>query len=64
MLEALVPRIPRGHGRATVFHKPQDYEAFLSLLADAKKRHRMKLLGFACCRIIFTLFSNPLIKPY
>lgn len=38
--------INRGNGRATVFHKPQDYEAFLSLLADAKKRHRMKLLGF------------------
>jgi putative transposase len=54
-----VPRIPRGqqagyayhvinrgNGRATVFHKPQDYEAFLSLLTEAKKRHRVKIFGF------------------
>jgi putative transposase len=54
-----MPRIPRGqqggyayhainrvNGRATVFHKPQDYEAFLTLLAEAKQRHRVKLFGF------------------
>jgi putative transposase len=29
-----------------VFHKPQDYEAFLTLLAEAKQRHRVKLFGF------------------
>jgi hypothetical protein len=45
-----VPRIPRGqqagnayhvinrgNGRATVFHKSQDYEAFLSLLKDVEE---------------------------
>ena len=38
--------INRGNGRATVFHKAQDYEAFLSLLSEAKQRHRVKLFGF------------------
>jgi putative transposase len=38
--------INRGNGRATVFHKPQDYEAFLTLLAEAKQRYRVKLFGF------------------
>jgi putative transposase len=38
--------INRGNGRATVFHKSQDYEAFLSLLSEAKKRHPVKLFGF------------------
>lgn len=36
----------RGNGRATVFHKSQDYEAFLSLLKDAKTRHPVKIFGF------------------
>jgi len=53
-----VPRIPRvqqggyayhvinrGNGQATVFHNAQDYEAFLFLLAEAKKRHRVKIFG-------------------
>ncbi len=38
--------INRGNGRATVFHKCQDYEAFLSLLGDAKERHPVKILAF------------------
>ena len=38
--------INRGNGQATVFHNAQDYEAFLSLLAEAKKRHRAKIFGF------------------
>jgi putative transposase len=71
MLKPFVPRIPRGqqggyyhiinrgNGRATVFHKPQDYEAFLSLLADAKKRHRMKLLGFCLLPNHFHLVLEP-----
>ena len=33
-------------GRTTVFHKSQDYEAFLSLLSEAKKRHPVKIFGF------------------
>ena len=31
--------INRGNGRATIFHKAQDYQAFLSILALAKARH-------------------------
>ena len=59
VLKAAVPRIPRGqqagcayhiinrgNGRGEVFHKSQDYEAFLSLLATAKARHPVKLFGF------------------
>ena len=38
--------INRGNGQATVFHNAQDYEAFLSFLAEAKKRHRVKIFGF------------------
>ena len=38
--------INRGNGRATVFHKNQDYEAFLSLLGDAKGRHPVKIFAF------------------
>jgi putative transposase len=30
--------INRGNGRATVFHKPQDFEAFVSVLVAAKPR--------------------------
>jgi putative transposase len=32
--------INRGNGRATIFHKAQDYDAFLSILALAKARPR------------------------
>jgi putative transposase len=67
-----VPRIPRGqrggyayhiinrgNGRGTVFHKPQDYEAFISLLAEAKKRHRVKLFGFCLMPNHFHLVVEP-----
>jgi putative transposase len=51
--------INRGNGRATVFHKPQDYEAFLSLLAEAKKRHQVKLFGFCLMPNHFHLVLEP-----
>jgi putative transposase len=38
--------INRGNGRATIFHKTQDYQAFLSILALAKARHPVKMFGF------------------
>ena len=72
MLEALRARIPRGqqsgyayhiinrgNGRSTVFHKTQDYEAFLSLLAEAKKLHRVKLFGFCLMPNHFHLVVEP-----
>jgi putative transposase len=38
--------INRGNGRATIFHKAQDYQAFLSILALAKARHPVKMFAF------------------
>jgi putative transposase len=38
--------INRGNGRAEVFHKNQDNEAFFFLLITAKARRSVKLLGF------------------
>jgi putative transposase len=59
MLKARMPRIPRGqaagyvyhiinrgNGRSEIFHKSQDYQAFLDLLSAAKKRQPVKVLAF------------------
>ena len=51
--------INRGNGRIAVFHKPQDYDAFLSLLAEAKKRQRIKLFGFCLMPNHFYLVVEP-----
>jgi putative transposase len=37
----------RGNGRAEVFHKPADYDAFVALLEPACERLRMRILAFA-----------------
>ncbi|MGH7783553.1 MAG: transposase [Candidatus Binatia bacterium] len=42
----MVVIINRDNGRAEVFHKSQDYEAFFSLLSTAKERRPVKLFGF------------------
>jgi putative transposase len=39
--------INRGNGRATIFHKAQYYQAFLSILALAKARHPVKIFTFS-----------------
>jgi len=67
-----VPRIPRGqqggfayhvinrgNARATVFRKAQDYEAFLSLLGEAKRRHGVKIFGFCLMPNHFHLVVEP-----
>jgi putative transposase len=36
----------RGNGRAKVFHKPEDYAAFLKLIEQACERLPMRVLGF------------------
>ena len=36
----------RGNGRATVYHKPQDYEAFLGLIAEAGIRTPMRVVAY------------------
>ena len=38
--------INRGNGRAEVFHKPDDYAAFLRILSLACERHDMRLLAW------------------
>jgi putative transposase len=54
--------INRGNGRATVFHKSQDYEAFLSLLRDAKTRHPVKIFGLCLMPNHFHFAWSPLTK--
>ena len=39
--------INRGNGRATIFHKAQDYQAFLSILVLAKARYPVKIYAFS-----------------
>ena len=39
--------INRGNGRATIFHKAQDYQAFLFILAPAKARDPVKMFAFS-----------------
>jgi putative transposase len=69
---ALMPRIPRGqvaghayhvlnrgNGGATVFHKVGDYTAFLDLLATAKAKYPVKLLGFCLMPNHFHLVVQP-----
>ena len=36
----------RGNGRATVFHDPSDYQAFVALLNKARERLPMRLLAY------------------
>ena len=38
--------VNRGNGREEVFHKPEDYEAFVRLMAEANARLAMRLLGW------------------
>lgn len=35
----------RGNGRARVFHKDEDYQAFIDLFAEAGQRLPMRVLG-------------------
>ena len=36
----------RGNARATVFHKPADYDAFIEMMAEASLRHPMRILAY------------------
>ena len=36
----------RGNARATVFHKPDDYDAFLDMMAEASLRIPMRILAY------------------
>jgi putative transposase len=43
----------RGNARATVFHKEQDYEAFLAMVAEAGVRIPMRVVGVRPVNHIF-----------
>ncbi len=49
----------RGNGRATVFHKDQDYEALLALIAEAQQRTPMRVLGYCLMPNHFHLILWP-----
>ena len=36
----------RGNGRAEVFHKPEDYQAFIDLLGEAVERVPMRVVSY------------------
>ena len=36
----------RGNGKATVFHKPGDFQAFEKLMVEAKARLPVRVLGY------------------
>jgi putative transposase len=49
----------RGNGRSDVFHKDQDFAAFLQLLADANERLPMRVLGYVLLHNHFHLVLWP-----
>lgn len=49
----------RGNGRAEVFHKPEDYDAFVALFAPACERLRMRILGWCLMPNHFHLVLRP-----
>ena len=49
----------RGNGRQDVFHKDEDFAAFLQLLADANERLPMRLLGYVLMHDHFYLVLWP-----
>lgn len=49
----------RGNARAPVFHKAADYDAFLSLIADACERLPMRVLGYCLMPNHFHLVLRP-----
>ncbi|MCH7701028.1 MAG: transposase [Planctomycetes bacterium] len=50
----------RGNGRADVFHKPEDYVAFLRLIAEACERLPMRVLAYCLMPNHFHLALQPL----
>lgn len=49
----------RGNGRAEVFHKPKDYDAFIGLFTPACERLRMRILGWCLMPNHFHLVLRP-----
>src|SRR5689334_4158303 len=51
--------INRGNGRQNVFHKDEDFQAFVSLLKEAKTKQPIKLLGYCLMTNHFHLLLSP-----
>ena len=49
----------RGNARAEVFHKPEDFDAFIGLFAPACERLRMRILGWCLMPNHFHLVLRP-----
>jgi putative transposase len=71
--EPLMPRRPRSHApagyfhvinrsvrRATLFKRPRDYQAFLSILADGLERHQAELVAYAVLSNHWHLVLGPM----
>ncbi|TWT92833.1 transposase [Stieleria varia] len=43
---AIYHALNRGNGRATIFHKPEDYDAFERILAQGLERYPCQLLAY------------------
>ena len=52
--------INRGNNRQDVFHKPDDYRAFLDALAELKERQPFELYGYCLMKNHFHLLIRPL----
>ena len=48
----------RGNGRAEVFHKKEDYIAFLDLMGEAGERLAMRLLAWCLIRMALACGGN------
>ena len=43
---ALYHALKRGNGRSTIFHKPEDYDAFENILAEGLRRYPCRILAY------------------
>lgn len=50
----------RGNGGQKIFHKDGDYEAFIELIKEAKKRHYVEILGYCLMPNHFHMVLSPL----
>ena len=51
--------INRGNCRQEVFHRDEDFQAFIALLKDAKEKFPVKLLGYCLMSNHFHLLLSP-----
>ena len=57
--ESRLGKDPAGNGRAEIFHKPGDYEAFVDLIVRAKARHELRVFAFCVMPNHFHMILQP-----